>query len=259
MRRDFEPVEAKVNAKINIGLQIVRKRNDGYHDLQTVFYPTDFFTDTLRISPANAEILFKMESKENLGNPCDNLCIKAFRLLQNDFGISNVEIFLTKGIPSGAGLGGGSADAAFTLKMLCDIFQLPVSKEKMVEYALQLGSDVPFFLMNKPVYATGRGEAITPIGLDLSQYRLKIVKPDIHISTKEAYAGVTPHETEVYLPDVLQHDVAQWKGVVVNDFEESLFVKIPELQQIKEDLYQEGALYVSMSGSGSAFFGIFPA
>ena len=200
-----------------------------------------------------------MESKENLGNPCDNLCIKAFRLLQNDFGISNVEIFLTKGIPSGAGLGGGSADAAFTLKMLCDIFQLPVSKEKMVEYALQLGSDVPFFLMNKPVYATGRGEAITPIGLDLSQYRLKIVKPDIHISTKEAYAGVTPHETEVYLPDVLQHDVAQWKGVVVNDFEESLFVKIPELQQIKEDLYQEGALYVSMSGSGSAFFGIFPA
>lgn len=248
MRRDFEPVEAKVNAKINIGLQIVRKRNDGYHDLQTVFYPTDFFTDTLRISPANAEILFKMESKENLGNPCDNLCIKAFRLLQNDFGISNVEIFLTKGIPSGAGLGGGSADAAFTLKMLCDIFQLPVSKEKMVEYALQLGSDVPFFLMNKPVYATGRGEAITPIGLDLSQYRLKIVKPDIHISTKE-----------VYLPDVLQHDVAQWKGVVVNDFEESLFVKIPELQQIKEDLYQEGALYVSMSGSGSAFFGIFPA
>ncbi len=259
MRRDFEPVEAKVNAKINIGLQIVRKRNDGYHDLQTVFYPTDFFTDTLRISPANAEILFKMESKENLGNPCDNLCIKAFRLLQNDFGISNVEIFLTKGIPSGAGLGGGSADAAFTLKMLCDIFQLPVSKEKMVEYALQLGSDVPFFLMNKPVYATGRGEVITPIGLDLSQYRLKIVKPDIHISTKEAYAGVTPHETEVYLPDVLQHDVAQWKGVVVNDFEESLFVKIPELQQIKEDLYQEGALYVSMSGSGSAFFGIFPA
>ena len=259
MRRDFEPVEAKVNAKINIGLQIVRKRNDGYHDLQTVFYPTDFFTDTLRISPANAEILFKMESKENLGNPCDNLCIKAFRLLQNDFGISNVEIFLTKGIPSGAGLGGGSADAAFTLKMLCDIFQLPVSKEKMVEYALQLGSDVPFFLMNKPVYATGRGEAITPIGLDLSQYRLKIVKPDIHISTKEAYAGVTPHETEVYLPDVLQHDVAQWKGVVVNDFEESLFVKIPELQQIKEDLYQEGALYVSMTGSGSAFFGIFPA
>lgn len=259
MRRDFEPIEAKVNAKINIGLQIVRKRPDGYHDLQTVFYPTDFFTDTLRISPANAEILFKMESKENLGNPCDNLCVKAFRMLQQDFGISNVEIFLTKGIPSGAGLGGGSADAAFTLKMLCDIFQLPVSEEKMVEYALQLGSDVPFFLMNKPVYATGRGEVMIPIGLDLSQYRLKIVKPDIHISTKEAYAGVTPCESEVYLPGTLQQDPGTWKDVVVNDFESSLFEKFPELKTVKAQLYQEGALYASMSGSGSAFFGIFPA
>lgn len=259
MRRDFEPVEAKVNAKINIGLQIVRKRSDGFHDLQTVFYPTDFFSDTLRISPANAEILFKMESKEDLGSPDKNLCIKAFRLLQQDFGISNVEIFLTKGIPSGAGLGGGSADAAFTLKMLRDIFQLPISEEKMIEYALLLGSDVPFFLLNKPVYATGRGEVMTPIALDLSQYQLKIVKPDIHISTKEAYAGVTPKESEIYLPEVLNRQPDEWKDLVVNDFEESLFVKIPELQQIKEELYQEGALYASMSGSGSAFFGIFPA
>lgn len=257
MRRDFEPVEAKVNAKINIGLQIIRKREDGYHDLQTVFYPTDFFTDTLRISPANAEILFKMDSKENLGNPCDNLCIKAFRMLQQDFGISNVEIFLTKGIPSGAGLGGGSADAAFTLKMLCNIFQLPVSEEKMVEYALQLGSDVPFFLYNTPMYATGRGEVMAPASVDLSNYQLKIVKPDIHISTKEAYAGVTPCESEIFLPEVLQQDVHTWKEVVVNDFEASLFEKFPELKTVKEQLYQEGALYASMSGSGSAFFGIF--
>lgn len=259
MRRDFEPVEAKVNAKINIGLQIIRKREDGFHDLQTVFYPTDFFTDTLRISPANAEILFKMESKEDLGSPDNNLCIKAFKMLQNDFGISNVEIFLTKGIPSGAGLGGGSADAAFTLKMLRDIFQLPISEEKMVEYALQLGSDVPFFLYNTPVYATGRGEVMTPIDLDLSAYRLKIVKPNIHISTKEAYAGVTPHESDVFLPEVLKSTPEKWNNLVVNDFEESLFVKIPELQQIKDELYQEGALYASMSGSGSAFFGLFPA
>ena len=257
MRRDFEPVEAKVNAKINIGLQIIRKREDGYHDLQTVFYPTDFFTDTLRISPANAEILFKMDSNENLGNPCDNLCIKAFRMLQQDFGISNVEIFLTKGIPSGAGLGGGSADAAFTLKMLCNIFQLPVSEEKMVEYALQLGSDVPFFLYNTPMYATGRGEVMTPASVDLSNYQLKIVKPDIHISTKEAYAGVTPCESEIFLPEVLRQDVHTWKEVVVNDFEASLFEKFPELKTVKEQLYQEGALYASMSGSGSAFFGIF--
>ena len=257
MRRDFEPVEAKVNAKINIGLQSIRKREDGFHDLQTVFYPTDFFTDTLRISPANAEILFKMESKEDLGNPDNNLCIKAFRLLQQDYGISNVEIFLTKGIPSGAGLGGGSADAAFTLKMLRDIFQLPIPEEKMVEYALQLGSDVPFFLYNTPVYATGRGEVMTPIDLDLSQYRLKIVKPDVYVSTKEAYAGVTPKESDVYLPEVLQRDVKDWDGIVVNDFEESVFTKHPELREIKNSFYEEGALYASMSGSGSAVFGIF--
>ena len=258
MKKDFEPVEARVNAKINIGLQIVRKRPDGYHDLQTVFYPTDFFTDYLRISPSEQEIVFKMESAEDLGDADNNLCVKAFRLLQKDFGISNVEIFLKKGIPSGAGLGGGSADAAFTLKILADIFQLPVTEEKMIEYALQLGSDVPFFLYNKPMYATGRGEVMTPINLDLSPYRLKIVKPDIHISTKEAYAGVTPRESEVFLPKVLQQDVRTWKDCVVNDFEFSLFEKIPELKTVKEKLYYESALYASMSGSGSAFFGIFP-
>ena len=258
MRRDFEPVEAKVNAKINIGLQIVRKRPDGYHDLQTVFYPTDFFTDYLRISPSEKEIAFQMESQEDLGSNDNNLCVKAFRLLQKDFGISHVEIFLKKGIPSGAGLGGGSADAAFTLKILRDIFQLPINQEKMIEYALQLGSDVPFFLLNKPVYATGRGEVMTPIDLDLSNYRLKIVKPDIHISTKEAYAGVTPRESDIFLPDILKKSPNDWKNLVVNDFEESLFNKIPALKTVKEGLYQEGALYASMSGSGSAFFGIFP-
>lgn len=257
MRRDFEPVEAKVNAKINIGLQIVRKRPDGYHDLQTVFYPTDFFTDYLRISPSEKEIAFQMESQEDLGSNDNNLCVKAFRLLQKDFGISHVEIFLKKGIPSGAGLGGGSADAAFTLKILRDIFQLPINQEKMIEYALQLGSDVPFFLLNKPVYATGRGEVMTPIDLDLSNYRLKIVKPDIHVSTKEAYAGVTPRESEVFLPEVLKKEPKEWNNRVVNDFEEPLFPKIPALKTVKEGLYQEGALYASMSGSGSAFFSIF--
>lgn len=258
MKKDFEPVEARVNAKINIGLQIVRKRPDGYHDLQTVFYPTDFFTDYLRISPSEQEIVFKMESAEDLGNADNNLCVKAFRLLQKDFGISNVEIFLRKGIPSGAGLGGGSADAAFTLKMLRDIFQLPVTEEKMIEYALRLGSDVPFFLYNKPMYATGRGEVMTPINLDLSRYRLKIVKPDIHISTKEAYAGVTPRKSDIFLPEILKLEPSKWKNQVVNDFEDSLFQKIPALKTVKEGLYNEGALYASMSGSGSAFFGIFP-
>ena len=257
MRKDFEPVEARVNAKINIGLQIVRKRPDGYHDLQTVFYPTDFFTDYLRISSSEEEIVFNMESREDLGDADNNLCVKAFRLLQMDYGISHVEIFLRKGIPSGAGLGGGSADAAFTLKMLRDIFQLPIDEEKMVDYALQLGSDVPFFLYNKPMYATGRGEVMTPIDLDLSPYRLKIVKPDIHISTKEAYAGVTPCESDIFLPEILKNNPNDWKNLVVNDFEESLFKKVPALKTVKEELYREGALYASMSGSGSAFFGVF--
>ena len=257
MKKDFEPVEARVNAKINIGLQIVRKRPDGYHDLQTVFYPTDFFTDYLRISPSEKDISFQVESKEDLGDSANNLCVKAFRLLQKDYGISHVEIFLRKGIPSGAGLGGCSADAAFTLKMLRDIFQLPVSEEKMVEYALQLGSDVPFFLYNKPMYATGRGEVFSPIDLDLSSYRLKIVKPDIHISTKEAYAGVTPKESDLFLPEILKNNPNDWKNLVVNDFEESLFKKVPALKTVKEGLYLEGALYASMSGSGSAFFGVF--
>ena len=258
MRKDFEPIEVRVNAKINIGLQIVRKRPDGYHDLQTVFYPTDFFTDTLRITPSAENFVFRMESAEDLGDNDNNLCVKAFKLLQKDFGITGVELFLRKGIPTGAGLGGGSADAAFTLKGLADIFQLPVSEQAMIDYALQLGSDVPFFLYNRPMYATGRGEVMTPIELDLSSYQLKIVKPDIHVSTKEAYAGITPKESDVFLPTVLQQDVRTWDGLVVNDFEESVFDKHPELREIKESFYRDGALYAAMSGSGSAIFGLFP-
>ena len=259
MTEFFEPVSARVNAKINIGLQIVRKRPDGYHDLQTVFYPTDFFTDTLRITPSSEELLFRVESREDLGNPDNNLCVKAFRLLQHDFGISGVEISLCKGIPTGAGLGGGSADAAFTLKMLADAFQLPVTEAKMQEYALQLGSDVPFFLHNRPMYATGRGEVLTPVDVDLSSYRLKIVKPDIHVSTKEAYAGILPKTPNVFLPNVLQQNIETWEGLVANDFETSVFLKYPELREIKASLYREGALYASMSGSGSAVFGVFPS
>lgn len=255
----FEPVSAQVNAKINIGLQIVRKRPDGYHDLQTVFYPTDFFTDILRIAPSSEEVLFRVESREDLGNPDNNLCVKAFRLLQHDFGISGVEISLHKGIPTGAGLGGGSADAAFTLKMLADAFQLPVTEAKMQEYALQLGSDVPFFLHNRPMYATGRGEVLTPVDVDLSSYRLKIVKPDIHVSTKEAYADILPKTPNVFLPNVLQQNIETWEGLVTNDFETSVFLKYPELREIKASLYREGALYASMSGSGSAVFGVFPS
>ncbi|MBR3551112.1 MAG: 4-(cytidine 5'-diphospho)-2-C-methyl-D-erythritol kinase [Bacteroidales bacterium] len=252
------PTNAYVTAKINLGLQIVRKREDGYHDLQTVFYPTDFYHDIMSLTPCSSEFEFELESEEDLGPSDNNLCVKAFRMLQQDYGIEGVHLYLEKGIPTGAGLGGGSADAAFTLKILVNAFQLPVTEEQMLRYALQLGSDVPFFLYNQPMYATGRGEVMTPIDLDLSAYRLKIVKPDIHVSTKEAYAGITPKESNIFLPNVLQQNVSTWKDVVVNDFEESVFAKHPELREIKEAFYRDGALYASMSGSGSAIFGLFP-
>ena len=252
------PIYAFVTAKINLGLQIVRKREDGYHDLQTVFYPTAFYHDILTLNPCSAEFEFELESEEDLGPSENNLCVKAFRMLQQDYGIEGVCLSLDKGIPTGAGLGGGSADAAFTLSLLAKAFQLPITEEQMIDYALQLGSDVPFFLYNKPMYATGRGEIMTPVDLDLSAYRLKIVKPDIHVSTKEAYAGITPKESNVFLPNILQQDVKTWNGLVVNDFEESVFAKHPELREIKETFYREGALYAAMSGSGSAVFGLFP-
>lgn len=258
MKKDFPTLNAFITAKINLGLQIVRKREDGYHDLQTVFYPTSFYHDIMTLTPCSAEFEFELESEEDLGPSDNNLCVKAFRILQQDYGIEGVHLYLGKGIPTGAGLGGGSADAAFSLKLLVDAFQLPVTEEQMLHYALQLGSDVPFFLYNQPMYATGRGEVMTPVDLDLSAYQLKIVKPDIHVSTKEAYAGITPKESNIFLPNVLQQDVSTWKGVVVNDFEESVFAKHPELREIKEAFYRDGALYASMSGSGSAVFGIFP-
>ena len=258
MRKIFEPRYAFIHAKINIGLQIVRKREDGYHDLQTVFYPTGFYHDVMSLTPCSSEFEFELESEEDLGPSENNLCVKAFRMLQQDYGIEGVHLSLDKGIPTGAGLGGGSADAAFTLSLLVNAFQLPVTEEQMLHYALQLGSDVPFFLYNKPMYATGRGEIMTPIDLDLSSYQLKIVKPDIHVSTKEAYAGITPKETDVFLPTVLQQDVRTWDGLVVNDFEESVFENHPELREIKESFYRDGALYAAMSGSGSAIFGLFP-
>ncbi len=257
MKPLFNPVTVSVNAKINIGLQVIRKRPDGYHDLQTVFYPTDFFTDTLTVSPYEGDFSFQVASAEDIGDSSDNLCVKAFQLLQREFGISGVAISLQKGIPTGAGLGGGSADAAFTLKVLKDIFQLPVSEQNMARYALLLGSDVPFFLYNQPVYATGRGEVLTPIDLNLSSYRLKIVKPDIHVSTKEAYAGISPKASDIFLPEVLLRDAKDWEGLVTNDFEKPVFAKYPELWEIKRELYRDGAVYASMSGSGSAVFGLF--
>lgn len=250
-------ISKKVNCKINLGLRIVRKREDGFHDLQTVFYPTDFFTDTLTIESSEREFEFVCQSAQDIGPSEDNLCVKAFRMLQRDFGIRNVKITLEKGIPSGAGLGGGSADAAFTLKMLTEGFRLPLSNEQLKQYAIQLGSDVPFFIDNVPMYATGRGEILEPLPLDLSLYNIYIIKPDFSVSTREAYAGVHPRVPEVAVIETIQQPITSWKDTLHNDFEETLFVKYPELARIKEQFYAQGAVYASMSGSGTAVFGVF--
>ena len=245
------------NCKINLGLHVVRKRPDGYHDLETVFYPTDFFTDELSIESCDSEFEFECHSSWDTGPDEDNLCAKAFRLLQRDFGIHGVKITLEKHIPIGAGLGGGSSDAACTLKALCQHFALPVTPEQLHQYALQLGSDVPFFLLNIPAYATGRGDIMEPIPVDLSHYRLEIVKPDISVSTAEAYRGVVPRVPQQSIPEVLRQPVSSWKENLRNDFEATVFKVHPELAIIKQDLYDRGAAYASMSGSGSAIFGLF--
>lgn len=257
MTYKFKPINTRVNAKINLGLNVVEKRTDGFHNIETIFYPTDYFTDYLSIKPSDKEFSFYLESDEDLGEHDNNLCVKAFYLLRNDFGISGVEIHLKKGIPSGAGLGGGSADAAFTLKSLKTAFNLDISKEKMVDYALRLGSDVPFFLENRPVFASGRGEILNPINLNLDSYSIEIVKPDVHVSTKEAYGGVSPHKPSVSLTELVKHPIEEWKCLIINDFEESIFKKHPCLLSIKQEFYEKGAIYAAMSGSGSAIFGIY--
>ena len=248
-----------VNCKINLGLNIIRKRPDGYHDLQTVFYPVNYFTDQILIEEIPQDFEFVCRSTQDVGPDDDNLCVKAFRLLQRDYGIHGVRVTLEKHIPTGAGLGGGSADAAFTLKLLTRHFNLPVDNDTLKHYAAQLGSDVPFFIDNTPVYATGRGEIMTPIELDLSSYNVHIVKPEISVSTREAYAGVHPHESDLNFADVVRDvPVHEWKNFLFNDFEESVFKSYPQIEEIKRRFYGQGALYAAMSGSGSAVFGIFP-
>lgn len=243
--------------KINIGLNIVAKRPDGFHELQTVFYPVDTIRDELDINRIEKGVNVEVRGVENLCPMEENLCIKAFRLLQQYFSIDGIDVVLTKNIPFGAGLGGGSADAAVALKMYNELFDLKLSKAELLELAAKLGSDTAFFIEDQAVYATGRGELMQAIPLDLSNYRLQIVKPDFGISTKEAYSGVTPHQPSYSLRDCIQRPVSEWKDVIANDFEQSLFPKFPELLQIKEKLYADGALYASLSGSGSALFGIF--
>lgn len=269
-----------VNAKINIGLQIVRKREDGYHDLQTVFYPVGVYAGTAENPVSFCDIL-ELTGEARKGQPrlpsfrltgrkveCPlekNLVYKAAELFCRETGsdFSECEINLEKYLPDGAGMGGGSADAAFTLRMMADAWNSKVEEgeripdSRLSEMALRLGADCPFFILNRCAYAEGVGERLEEIPLDLSGYWLAVVKPDIYVSTKEAFSGVTPRAADFDLRRLPSLPVEEWKEYVKNDFEDSIFPLYPAIGEIKERLYQGGALYASMSGSGSSVYGIF--
>ncbi len=290
------------HCKINLGLHVLRRRADGYHDLETAFYPLPL-KDVLEIIPAaprqiatasgtfpqsapsdaspppapsSARPIHSLSTQEAQhlqpphghfapsglpipGDPATNLCAKAYDLLKRDFpGLPPVDTWLHKNIPLGAGLGGGSSDGAAMLKLLNEKFHLSLSREQLTAYALQLGSDCPFFLYDQPCYATGRGELLEPIDIDLSDYSIALVYPGIHISTADAFAALQPKSPATPLKNTLATPIREWRNELINDFEEPLCRLHPELQNIKEKLYEAGAVYASMTGSGSAFFGLFP-
>ena len=242
------------NAKINLGLNVLRKRVDGYHELSSVFYPVKDLCDILEIL-LSTEFSFSSSGIKIPGE--GNLCTKAFEMLKQDFGISNVKIHLHKQIPIGAGLGGGSADGAFMLKAMNTLFDLKLSIAQLEKYALKLGADCPFFIENIPKYAQGIGEKMSIVDLDLSAYKLKFIFPELHISTAEAYGGITPKIPETNLLDLINQPIEKWKGKVKNDFEVATFAKHPHLEKMKTQLYADGAIYASMSGSGSVLYGVF--
>jgi 4-diphosphocytidyl-2-C-methyl-D-erythritol kinase len=242
------------NAKINIGLNVLEKRADGYHELSSVYYPVKDLCDILEILPST-EFSFSSSGIEIPGE--GNICTKAFEMLKQDFGISNVKIHLHKKIPIGAGLGGGSADGAFSLKAMHTLFDLKLSIAQLEKYALQLGADCPFFIENTPKYVQGIGEKMSSVDLDLSAYETQFIFPELHISTAEAYGDITPKTPETNLLDLINQPIENWKTTVKNDFEVSAFLKYPHLEKMKEKLYADGAIYASMSGSGSVLYGVF--
>lgn len=246
------------NAKINLGLQITHKRTDGYHDLNTIFLPIPY-TDALELIPSFVTT-FGSIGLPIMGEMKDNLVLKAYNMLKEDFpNLPSFQIILQKNIAMGAGLGGGSSDAAFMLRMLNDAYGLGLSKERLLTYALSLGSDCPFFLYNEPCFATGRGEVLEPIQIDaLEDYSLMLILPNIHISTAKAFSGITPKEATYNLKDINNLGIEEWKDHIYNDFEESVFPLYPVLKAIKDELYAQGAIYAAMTGTGAAMYAIMP-
>jgi 4-diphosphocytidyl-2-C-methyl-D-erythritol kinase len=247
------------NCKINLGLRILRKRTDGYHDLETVFYPLHF-TDILEIigsADNNSKLSFSTTGLPVESN-LDNLCVRAYELLKKDFPqLPSAIIHLHKVIPLGGGMGGGSADAAFTLKLMNEKFNLGLSTEKLINYALQIGSDCPFFIINHAAYATGRGDLLEQIQLDLSSFKFIVVNPGISISTSQSFSRIKPSLPQKSIREIIRQPMVTWKNELLNDFEKSIFHEYPEIEKIKNNLYDNGASYASMSGSGSTVYGIY--
>ena len=272
------------NVKINLGLNVLRKREDGFHDLETLFIPYFEIHDTLEIVTGDdysrtsasifaryssemiaqgisedAKLMITIARQEGVDwDPLKDLSTRAYQLLAEDFELPPVKIFLEKTSPVGAGLGGGSADAAFALKMLNELFSLGLSEKELAAYASRLGSDCAFFIYNRPMIGEGRGEILSEYPIDITGYDIQVLTPEgVSVSTKDAYGGIRPHLPEMPLRDVLSRLVEEWDGLLVNDFEETVFAKYPELAAIKRSLYDSGAVYASMSGSGSALFALY--
>ena len=247
------------NAKINIGLYVTGKRPDGYHELQSVFYPLERLHDALEIIPHPDGSGFQVTGAVMEADPSENLCIKALHLIREEYPqLPPLLMHLHKQIPLGAGMGGGSADGAFTIRLLNSCFSLGLSENRMKELALRLGSDCPFFISNRPSFVTGRGEHIEPIKLDLSGYDILVLNPGIHVSTAWAFRQLRLENRTIKLDEWIQLPVNEWRQFISNDFEEPVMAAYPQIAALKSTLYEAGALYASMSGSGSTVFGIFP-
>lgn len=248
----------KAYCKINIGLRIVRKREDGYHELQTVMYPVRDLYDVVGVEQCDGDDVMFVGQGIVVDCPAEkNLCVRAARLMQRRYGVGGVRITLDKRVPFGAGLGGGSSDATAVIVAINDIYNLGLDKETLAELAAELGSDTPFFVYDEPQYCTGRGEIMEPVKVDLHGLWLVVVKPNDGVSTAEAYSGVKPRVPEDDLRELLKQSVDKWQGNVVNEFEEHILVSHPRIAELKGVLINNGAIYASMSGSGSAVFGLF--
>ena len=243
------------HAKINLGLYVTERRPDGYHNISSCFYPIGW-SDALEILPSPS-LQFSSSGLDIPGNMVDNLCVRAYEMLQKKFDLPLVKIHLHKVIPTGAGLGGGSSDGTFTIKILNEMFELSLEEEALADYAGRLGSDCPFFIKGKPVIATGTGNIFEPVTLALEGYTLLVINPQIAVSTAEAYGQLVPKEPEHELNEILQLPIEDWRNTLSNDFEASVFKKFPAIASVKKALYEMGASYASMSGSGSSVFGLF--